>query len=313
MNVLVTGGAGFIGSHIVDLLVEKGCTVSVADNLSTGRIENINSGAIFYNIDICDPGLADIFAREKPAAVVHLAAQVDVQRSLKDPRADAEINILGFINLLNTCVGCGVGKVVYASSAAVYGSPVYLPVDERHPAAPQSPYGLSKYTAEHYLRLYREMHGVNYTVLRFANVYGPRQDATGEGGVVAIFIDKLAQDVNPVIFGDGEQTRDFIYVKDVAGACVAALRRGDGGTFNVSTGKGLTVNHLYQVLKAVTGSQLEPLHQPPRPGDITHSTLSNAKACVSLDWRPRHILAEGLQETVAFSTGKQGDGSPVAL
>jgi UDP-glucose 4-epimerase len=310
MNVLVTGGAGFIGSHIVDLLVEKGCTVSVADNLSTGRIENINPGAIFYKIDICDPGLTEIFAREKPAAVVHLAAQVDVQRSLKDPRTDAEINIMGFINLLNTCAGCGVGKVVYASSAAVYGSPVYLPVDERHPAAPQSPYGLSKYTAEHYLRLYREMHGVNYTVLRFANVYGPRQDATGEGGVVAIFIDKLAQGVKPVIFGDGEQTRDFIYVKDVAGACVAALRRGDGGTFNVSTGKGLTVNHLYQVLKSVTGSPLEPLYQPSRPGDITHSTLSNAKACVSLEWRPRHILAEGLQETVAFSTGKQGDGSP---
>lgn len=300
MNVLVTGGAGFIGSHIVDLLVEKGCTVSIVDNLSTGRAENINPGANFYNIDVRDPDLKEIVAREKPTAIIHLAAQVDVQCSLQEPYTDAEINILGSVNLLNACSGCGVGKVIYASTAAVYGSPAYLPVDERHPVAPQSPYGLSKHTVEHYLRLYREMHGVSFTVLRFANVYGPRQDAAGEGGVVAIFIDKLAKGVKPAIFGDGEQTRDFIYVKDVAAASVAALRRGDGGTFNVSTGKGLTVNYLYQALKALTGSTLEPVYQPPRPGDITHSTLSNARACVSLDWRPHYILTEGLRETVDF-------------
>jgi UDP-glucose 4-epimerase len=300
MNVLVTGGAGFIGSHIVDLLVEKGCTVSIVDNLSTGRAENINPGANFYNIDVRDPGLKEIIAREKPTAIIHLAAQVDVQCSLQEPYTDAEINILGSVNLLDACSGCGVGKVIYASTAAVYGSPAYLPVDERHPVAPQSPYGLSKHTVEHYLRLYREMHGVSFTVLRFANVYGPRQDAAGEGGVVAIFVDKLAKGVRPAIFGDGEQTRDFIYVKDVAAASVAALRRGDGGTFNVSTGKGLTVNYLYQALKALTGSTMEPVYQPPRPGDITHSTLSNARACVSLDWRPRYILTEGLRETVDF-------------
>jgi UDP-glucose 4-epimerase len=300
MNVLVTGGAGFIGSHIVDLLVEKGCTVSIVDNLSTGRAENINPGANFYNIDVRDPGLKEIIAREKPTAIIHLAAQVDVQCSLQEPYTDAEINILGSVNLLDACSGCGVGKVIYASTAAVYGSPAYLPVDERHPVAPQSPYGLSKHTVEHYLRLYREMHGVSFTVLRFANVYGPRQDAAGEGGVVAIFVDKLAKGVKPAIFGDGEQTRDFIYVKDVAAASVAALRRGDGGTFNVSTGKGLTVNYLYQALKALTGSTMEPVYQPPRPGDITHSTLSNARACVSLDWRPRYILTEGLRETVDF-------------
>jgi UDP-glucose 4-epimerase len=300
MNVLVTGGAGFIGSHIVDLLVEKGCTVSIADNLSTGRSENINPGAKFYNIDVRDPGLKEIVAREKPTAIIHLAAQVDVQCSLQDPHNDAEINILGTVNLLDACAGSGIGKVIYASSAAVYGSPVYMPVDERHPVAPQSPYGLSKYTAEQYLRLYRDMHGISFTVLRFANVYGPRQDATGEGGVVAIFIDKLAKEVKPAIFGDGEQTRDFIYVKDVAAASMAALQRGDGGTYNVSTGKGLTVNYLYQALKALSGSTMEPLYQAPRPGDIIHSTLSNARACVSLDWRPRYILMEGLRETVDF-------------
>ncbi len=300
MNVLVTGGAGFIGSHVVDLLLEKGSIVSIVDNLSTGRAENINPGANFYNIDVRNPGLKEIVAREKPTAIIHLAAQVDVQRSLQEPHTDADINILGSLNLLDACSGCGVGKIIYASTAAVYGRPAYLPVDERHPVAPQSPYGLSKHTVEQYLRLYREMHGISFTVLRFANVYGPRQDATGEGGVVAIFIDKLAKGVKPAIFGDGEQTRDFIYVKDVAAACVSALQRADGGTFNVSTGKGLTVNYLYQVLKALTGSTMEPVYQQPRSGDITHSTLSNARACVSLDWRPRYILTEGLRETVDF-------------
>lgn len=306
MNVLVTGGAGFIGSHIVDLLVETGCRVSVADNLSTGRFENINPRVNFYKIDIREQCLREAIAREKPEAVIHLAAQADVARSLQDPLADADINILGTINLLNSCAGCGVGKVVYASSAAGYGNPSYLPLDEDHPAKPQSPYGVSKYTVEHYLRVYREVFGVNYTVLRFANVYGPRQDAAGEGGVVSIFADRLIKGLSPYIFGDGEQTRDFIYVKDVAAATMAALRAGDGGAFNVSTGAGLSVNALFRELKKITGSLLEPVYQPPRPGDITHSYLSNESTCVSLGWRPRYSLEEGLRETVEFYRGTQG-------
>jgi UDP-glucose 4-epimerase len=300
MKVLVTGGAGFIGSHIVDLLVETGCRVSVVDNLSTGLFENINPRVNFYKIDIRDPDLKEAIARERPEAVIHLAAQVDVQRSLKDPLTDSQINILGAINLLNACAGNGIARVVYASSAAVYGNPSYLPVDESHPAMPQSPYGVSKYTVEHYLRVYRVISGINYTVLRFANVYGPRQDAAGEGGVVAIFVDRILKGASPRIFGDGEQTRDFIYVKDVAAASIAALRRGDGGPFNVSTGEGLSVNHLFQTLKKITGSPLEQVYKPPRPGDITHSYLANEKTCAALGWRPRYSLEEGLRETVEF-------------
>lgn len=305
MKVLVTGGAGFIGSHIVDLLVEAGCRVSVADNLSTGRFENMNPRVNFYKIDIRDRSLEEAVARETPEAVIHLAAQTDVQRSLRDPLADAEINILGTINLLNACAGCGVGKVVYASTAACYGNPSRLPVDVNHPIEPQSPYGVSKYTVENYLRVCREVSGINYTVLRFANVYGPRQDASGEGGVVAIFVDTLLRGESPCIFGDGEQTRDFIYVGDVAAASMAALRKGDGGTFNVSTGAGLSVNHLFQELKNITGSRLEPVYLPPRPGDITHSYLANKSTRTSLGWKPRCSLTDGLRETLAFYRGQR--------
>lgn len=306
MNVLVTGGAGFIGSHVVDLLVETGCRVSVVDDLSSGRFENINPRVNFYKIDIRDQYLKEALDREKPEAVIHLAAQADVQRSLKDPLSDAEINILGTVNLLSACAGCGAGKVVYASTAAGYGNPCYLPLDVCHPAQPQSPYGVSKYAVEHYLRVFRETCGINYTVLRFANVYGPRQDSSGEGGVVAIFANKLLRGLNPDIYGDGEQTRDFIYVKDVAAASVAALRRGDGGTFNVSTGAGLSVNHLFRELKKITGSLLEPVYRPPRTGDITHSYLASESTCASLDWRPRYTLEEGLRETVGFYRKTQG-------
>lgn len=300
MKVLVTGGAGFIGSHIVDALVGSGFRVSVADDLSTGRFENINPGVNFYRVGVESADFEEAIARERPDAVVHQAAQVDVQRSLREPLADAGINILGAINLLEACRRYNVGKVVYASSAAVYGNPAYLPVDERHPVEPQSPYGASKFGVEHYLRIYSEVYGVGYTVLRYANVYGPRQDAAGEGGVVAIFVDRLLRGDAPKIFGDGEQTRDFVFVKDVAAANLAALRRGDGMILNVSTGVGLSVNRLFHTLKKVTGSPLEPVYCPPRPGDITHSYLANDKAREALGWSPQYSLEEGLRETVAF-------------
>jgi len=300
LKVLVTGGAGFIGSHIVDLLVEDNCRVAVVDDLSTGSFENVNAGVNFYHLKVEEGGLEEAVAREKPEVVLHQAAQVDVQRSLREPLADAEINILGSVNLLEACRRHGVGKVVYASSAAVYGNPAYLPVDEAHPVAPQSPYGVSKHTVEDYLRIYRENYGIDYTVLRYANVYGPRQDASGEGGVVAIFVDRLLKGEPPRIFGDGEQTRDFVYVKDVAAANLAAFRRGDGMVLNVSTGAGLSVNGLFQALKETTGSGLAPMYRPPRPGDITHSRLANAAARQALEWRPRYSLAEGLRETVEY-------------
>ena len=300
MKVLVTGGAGFIGSHIVDALVGLGFQVSVVDDLSTGRFENINPGVNFYRLGVESADFQGAIGRERPEAVVHLAAQVDVQRSLREPLADAETNILGAVNLLEACRRFNVGKVIYASSAAVYGSPAYLPVDEKHPVEPQSPYGASKHTVEHYLRIYGEVYGVRYTALRYSNVYGPRQDATGEGGVVAIFVDKLLNGEAPKIFGDGEQTRDFVFVKDVAAANLAALHRGDGMILNVSTGARLSVNSLFKTLKKITGSLLEPVRCPPRPGDITHSYLSNEKAREALEWRPLHSLEEGLRETVEF-------------
>ncbi len=300
MRVLVTGGAGFIGSHIVDLLVETGHQVAVVDNLSTGHFENITPRINFYKQDICDRAFTETIAREKPEAVIHLAAQADVQCSINNPLADASNNILGAINLLQTCTSYGVGKIVYASTAAVYGNPSHLPLDEGHLVEPQNPYGISKCTVEHYLRVYKEISKINYTVLRFANVYGPRQDSAGEGGVVAIFADKILKGERPHIFGNGEQTRDFVYVKDVAFAGIAALHRGDGGVFNISTGEGISVNRLFRELLEITGSRLEPVYKLPRPGDITHSYLANRSACTTLDWRPRYSLADGLRETVAF-------------
>ncbi|NPV73173.1 MAG: SDR family oxidoreductase [Pelotomaculum sp.] len=298
MKILVTGGAGFIGSHIVDLLAGSGHVVSIADDLSTGRFENINPAVNFYRVSVASEEFGEVVARERPDAVVHQAAQVDVQHSLRDPLADAETNIQGSINLLEACRRFGVGKVVYASSAAVYGNPLSLPVDEEHPLVPRSPYGASKLAAEHYFRVYSEVYGVRYTVLRYANVYGPRQDAAGEGGVVAIFIDRLLKGEPPSIFGDGEQTRDFVFVRDVALANMAALHGGDGMVLNVGTGKATSVNDLFREIKKITGSPLEALYCPPRPGDITHSYLANGRIRRVLGWNPSCSLEDGLRETV---------------
>lgn len=311
MKVLVTGGAGFIGSHLVDALLGAGCRVAVVDDLSTGRFENVNPGVNFYRLGVESADFIEVVARERPEAVLHQAAQVDVQRSLREPLADASANVLGVINLLEACRRFGVGKVVYASSAAVYGDPAYLPVDERHPLAPQSPYGASKMAAEHYFRIYSRVHGIGHTILRYANVYGPRQDASGEGGVVAIFVNRLLNGEAPHIFGDGEQTRDFVFVKDVALANLAALRGGDGHTLNVSTGAGVTINSLCQTINMITGGSLEPSYGPPRPGDIAHSRLANDRARDVLGWASLFSLEEGLRETVQYyriTASCQGNG-----
>ncbi|MDR9788452.1 MAG: NAD-dependent epimerase/dehydratase family protein [Peptococcaceae bacterium MAG4] len=297
---MVTGGGGFIGSHVVDMLVAAGYRVSVVDDLSTGRFENINPGANFYRVKIEDDDFGRVVERERPDVVIHHAAQVDVVRSLQEPLQDARINVLGAVNLLENCWRYRVGKVIYASSAAVYGDPVYLPVDEAHPVVPQSPYGVSKYTVEHYLRVYQELYGVRFTVLRYANVFGPRQNADGEGGVVAIFIDRLLKDKRVKIFGDGRQTRDFVYVGDVACANLAALERGDSEVLNISTGASLSVIDLFQLLKGLTGSSLEPEYCPPRPGDILHSCLANERAREVLGWSPRSTVEEGLRRTLDY-------------
>ncbi|WNQ10274.1 NAD-dependent epimerase/dehydratase family protein [Paenibacillus aurantius] len=300
MNVLVTGGAGFIASHLVDELIALGHAVHVVDNLSTGREENLNPHAVLHRMDIRDDRLADVFREVKPEAVFHHAAQIDVQTSLKQPLLDAEINILGTIAILEQCRDYGVRKLIYASSAAVYGTPDYLGVDEKHPVRPLSFYGISKHTPEHYIQAFAALCGLDYTILRYANVYGIRQDPKGEGGVISIFVDKLLRGERPLIFGNGEQTRDFIYVKDIVRANLAALTQGSGGLYNVSWNEQTSVNRLLDVMCGLSGRDFNPVYGPARPGDIEHSRLDNQAALDGLGWKPVYPLEEGLKETLAY-------------
>lgn len=300
MRVLVTGGAGFIGSHVVELLLESGHDVSVVDNLSTGVERNVPSGARLYRVDITSAALAEVMATEEPEVVIHHAAQIDVRRSVEDPAFDAAVNILGSINLLEHARRTGVRKIVYASSAAVYGNPLYVPVDEEHPILATSPYGASKYTVEKYLYLYRELYGLDFTVLRYANVYGPRQDPLGEGGVVAIFTHRLAHGLPVTVFGDGEQTRDYVYVGDIARANLLALTAGGGQVVNVGCGREVSVNQLLRAMLEVTGVRAEVEWAPERPGEIRRSALANRRAQEALGWRPTLTLHEGLERVYAY-------------
>ncbi|QXM06675.1 SDR family oxidoreductase [Crassaminicella indica] len=300
MKVLVTGGAGFIGSHIVDKLVENGDEVIIIDNLSTGNMENINKKAVFYEADIRDKEIDKIFEVEKPEVVIHHAAQIDIQKSIKDPMFDGDVNIIGTINLLENCKKYKVRKIIYASSAAVYGTPKYLPVDEKHRVSPISYYGISKHTPEHYIKVYAELYGIKYTILRYANVYGIRQDPKGEGGVVSIFLDLLLNGKNPTIFGDGEQTRDYIYVEDIASANVKALKLADNEICNISTNKKTTVTELFNMMRDILKSECNAIYGDERKGDIKHSTLNNEKAMKLLDWEPGYSIGEGLTKTIEY-------------
>jgi UDP-glucose 4-epimerase len=301
VRVLVTGGAGFVGSHVVDRCVEVGHEVAVVDDLSTGRREHVNPAARLHVADINGPALHDIVRAEAPEAVIHLAAQASVGRSVANPRLDAEINILGSINLLECCRRAGTRRVVYTSTGgAGYGDTDVIPTPEDHPARPVSPYGVSKVAAELYLACWEALHGLRGIVLRLANVYGPRQDPQGEAGVVAIFTDRLLRGEPCIINGDGHQTRDYVYVADVADAALIALERSEvTGPVNIGTGVETSVVTIFESLRAAAGGHGEARHGPARPGEQRRSLLDTSRARRVLGWAPRVTLDEGLRRTVA--------------
>jgi UDP-glucose 4-epimerase len=305
MKVLVTGGAGFIGSHVVDHHLRNGFEVVIVDDLSTGRESNLNPEAKFYRLDIRDPEIAEVFKREKPDYVNHHAAQMDVRRSVVDPLFDADVNVRGSINLLENARSTNVKRFVYISTGgAVYGEPEYLPCDEDHPIKPICPYGASKHTVEHYLYMYHVNYGLEYTVLRYPNVYGPRQDPHGEAGVVAIFTGQMLADKPVVIHGDGKQERDFVYVEDCARANVMALtHENSDGIFNLGFNKGTTINEIFSLLASITSYSRDPRYGPPKLGETRQIFLDANKANSQLGWFPQVELKEGLAKTVEYFKG----------
>lgn len=304
MKVLVTGGAGFIGSHVVDQLIADNWQVVVVDNLSTGRKHYVHPSAKFYACDITSDELEHVFAQEKPDAVIHQAAQIDVRQSMIAPLRDATVNIVGTVRLLECALAHHVQKFIYASSAAVYGMPLGEFIEESHQTLPLSCYGISKHTPEQYIRVLSEQYGMDYTILRYANVYGERQELTGEGGVIPSFIQKMLMNIPPAIYGDGLQTRDFIHVEDVAAANVAALRHGAREVLNVATNRSLSINDLVELLNEMMSMRIEPVYLPAREGDIRHSCLNNHKAREVLKWEPQVSLHRGLNQTIQYVRSK---------
>ena len=294
MRAAVTGGAGFIGSHVVDALVERGDEVQVVDNLATGRRENLNPGATLHEQDIRDP-LGSLFYEFEPELVVHLAAQADVGTSVEQPVLDAQVNVLGTLNVLEASRPHGAQVVFSSTGGAIYGE-CERPAREDDERRPLSPYGTAKLAAEEYLTTWNRLHGTRHVALRFANVYGPRQLAKLEGGVVAIFTDRLRAGEPVTIFGDGEQTRDYVYVGDVVRAVLAAIGR-DGGVYNVGTGAETSVNELFEQCRRVAGVDADASHAAARAGDVLHSVLDVSRSERELGWRPETPLAEGLRLT----------------
>ncbi len=302
MKVLVTGGAGFIASHVVDLLIENGYEVVIVDDLSTGRTSNLNPQAKFYQMDIRDPKIAEVFENERPDFVDHHAAQMDVRKSVVDPQFDADVNVRGSINLLECARRFGVKRFVYISTGgAVYGEPEYLPCDEKHPINPICPYGASKHTVEHYLYMYKVLYGLEYVVIRYPNVYGPRQDPHGEAGVVAIFTGLMLQGKPVTINGDGEQQRDFTYVGDCARANLLALTgERTSGIYNVGAGKPTTVNEIFTTLKDITAYPHASVYGPAKLGETRRIYLDARKAQEDMGWEPTVSLYDGLKQTVEY-------------
>jgi UDP-glucose 4-epimerase len=298
MKILVTGGAGFIASQIADAFLSEDHEVHILDNLSTGFEKNINPKAHFIKSDISSPAILEIFEREKFDVVNHHAAQIDVRKSVNDPIFDANTNILGTINLLQACIKTGVKKFMFASTGgAVYGEQEYFPADEHHPTNPISPYGITKLTIEKYLFFYRNEYGLNHTILRYANVYGPRQNPFGEAGVVAIFANKLIKNENPVINGEGKQTRDYVFVEDVVKANIITLNSKTSNIFNVGTGIETSVNELFSILNSIAGGKAIEKHGPTPKGEQSRSVITSEKLFSEFNWKPSIKIEEGLKKT----------------
>jgi UDP-glucose 4-epimerase len=298
MKILVTGGAGFIASQIADAFINEGHEVHILDNLSTGFEKNINPKARFIKSDISSPVILDIFKKENFDVVNHHAAQIDVRKSVSDPIFDANTNILGTINLLQACIKTGVKKFMFASTGgAVYGEQEYFPADEKHPTNPVSPYGITKLAIEKYLFFYKNEYGLDHTILRYANVYGPRQNPFGEAGVVAIFTSKLLKNENPIINGDGKQTRDYVFVEDVVKTNVVTVNSLSSNIYNVGTGIETSVNQLFEKLNEIAGSKAVEKHGPSPKGEQARSVITSEKLYKEFHWKPSVKIDEGLRKT----------------
>jgi UDP-glucose 4-epimerase len=303
MRIIITGGAGFIGSHIADAYMAAGHEVVVVDSLwahGGGRRENIPERASFLHMDIRDQALERVFRDFAPDIVSHHAAQHSVAISVRDPQLDAQVNVLGLLNTLENCVRARVKKVIFASSGATFGEPKTLPITEATPQNPESPYAITKMVAESYLRFYKAQHGLDFTSLRYGNVYGPRQDPNGEAGVIAIFIGRFLARQGIKIHWDGEQTRDYVYVGDVAEANVRALEHGSGGAYVIGTGKKTSVNEIYRLLVEITGFEAPLEREPKRPGDLRAAQFDSSLAARDLGWKPSTSLLDGMRKTVEY-------------
>ncbi|WP_078409070.1 NAD-dependent epimerase/dehydratase family protein [Priestia abyssalis] len=300
MKVLITGGAGFIGSFICEAAIKEGNSVVVVDDLSTGNQKFVHPSAAFYQMDIRSNDLEWVFQQEKPDIVIHQAAQVSVSKSQKGPMFDASTNVLGTVNLLFQSAKHNVQKFIYASSAAVYGNPASFPIREMDELSPLSFYGLSKLTGEAYVKQFHDRFQLPYTILRYSNVYGMRQSMQGEAGVISLFIDRLLKKQSPVVYGSGEQTRDFVFVKDVAKANIMAMRGGDNEILNISTGTECSINQLVSMLKPYKPSALEVRYVSPKDGDIYRSCLDSTKAFTMLNWKAESTFEQGLERTIKY-------------
>ena len=300
-TALVTGGAGFIGSHLVDRLLELRYRVVVIDDLSAGKLKNLNTAATFHHSDITQPAASEVFQREQPDLVFHLAAQTSVSNSTRDPVRDSEVNVIGTLRMLEAARRYGVEKFIYSSTGgALYGEPEVDPCPDDHPITPLAPYGMSKYLGELDMEFYRRMYRLNYTSLRYGNVYGPRQDPHGEAGVVAIFTQAMLEGKQPEIFGDGDQERDFVCVADVVEANILAIDRGHGMAMNIGTGQKTSINRIFELLKSIIGYRWGPLHSAARLGDVYQISLGSARAREELGWTPQVELEDGLRQTVEY-------------